>query len=126
MKKLFAVMIVSAALAGAAARAQEHKHAEQQEESKMPVQKKADAVKAEGMKCCEGMEKMGEMKAGMPRKSEMASEMKGDMKAKMEKMQEMKAMQEKIADKISDKGVKTQPQESKEEKSPSTKDAHQH
>ena len=30
----------------------------------MPVQKKTDAVKAEGMKCCEGMEKMGEMKAG--------------------------------------------------------------
>ena len=81
----------------------------------MPVQKKTDAVKAEGMKCCEGMEKMGEMKAGMPMKSE--------MKAKMETM---KAMQEKMAEKISDKGVKTQTQESKDEKSQSTKDAHQH
>ncbi len=119
MKKLFAVMIVSGALAGAEASAQEHKHAEQKEESKMPVQKKTDAVKAEGMKCCEGMEKMGEMKAGMP----MKSEMKGDMKAKMETM---KAMQEKMAEKMSDKGVKTQTQESKDEKSQSTKDAHQH
>jgi hypothetical protein len=123
MKKLFAVMIVSAALAGAEARAQEHQHSEQKEESKMPVQKKTDAVKAEGMKCCEGMEKMGEIKAGMPIKSEMKSEMKGDMKAKMETM---KAMQEKIAEKITDKGVKTQTQESKDEKSQPTKDGHQH
>jgi hypothetical protein len=122
MKKLFAAMMVSAALVGAAAGAQEHKHAEQQEESKTPVQKKTEAVKAEGMKCCEGMEKMGEMKVGMPMKSEMASETTGDMKAKMEKMQEMKAMQEKITD----KGVKTQTQESNDEKSQSTKDGHQH
>ncbi len=115
MKKLFTVMFVSGALAGADASAQEHKHAEQKEESKLPVQKKTDAVKAEGMKCCEGMEKLGEMKAGMPMKSE--------MKAKMETM---KAMQEKMAEKMSDKGVKTQTQESKDEKSQSTKDAHQH
>ena len=122
MKKLFAVMIVSGALAGAEASAQDHKHAEQKEESKMPVEKKTDAVNAEVMKCCEGMEKMGEMKPGMP----MKSEMKGDMKAKMEKMKEMKTMQEKIADKISDKGVQTQTQESKDEKIQSTQDAHQH
>ena len=123
MKKLFAVMIVSGALAGAEANAQEHKHAEQKEESKKPAQKKTDAVKADGMKCCEGMEKTGEKKAGMPMKSEMTSEMTGDMKAKMEKMKEMK---EKMAEKISDKGEKTQTHESKDEKSPSTKDAHQH
>jgi hypothetical protein len=119
MKKLFAVMIVSAALAGAEARAQEHQHAEQKEESVTPVQKKTEPAKAEGMKCCEGMEKMGDMKAGMPMKSGMT----GDMKAKMEKM---KHMQEKIAEKITDKGVKTQTQESKDEKSQSTKDGHQH
>ena len=115
MKKLFAVMIVSGALAGAEARAQEHKHAEQKQGSKTPVQKETDAAIADGMKCCEGMEKMGEMKTGMPMKSE--------MKAKMEKM---KAMKEKMAEKMSDKSVKTQTQESKDEKSQSTKDAHQH
>jgi len=119
MKKLFAVMIVSGALAGAEASAQEHKHVEQKEESKMPVEKKTDAVNAEVMKCCEGMEKMGEMKAGMP----MKSEMKGDMKAKMETM---KATQKKLGEKMSDKGVKTQTQESKDEKIQSTQDAHHH
>jgi hypothetical protein len=40
MKTLFAVMIVSGALAGTEASAQEHKHADQKEGSKMPVQKK--------------------------------------------------------------------------------------
>jgi hypothetical protein len=84
MKKLFAVMILSGALAGAEAIAQEHKHEEQKEERKAPVQKGTDAAKADSMRCCEGMDKMGEMKQGMP--------MKGDMKAKMEKMKGMEGM----------------------------------
>ena len=109
MKKLFAVMILSGALAGAEARAQEHKHAEQKEESKTPVQKETDPAQADAMKCCEGMEKMGEMKAGMP----MKSEMKGDMKAKMEKMKE------KMAEKVKETrgGAKSGEQE---------KESHQH
>ena len=115
MKKLFAVMIVSGALAGAEASAQEHKHAEQKEESKMPVEKKTDAVNAKVMKCCEGMDKMGEMKASMPMKSEMKA-----------KMKTMKATQKKLGEKMSDKGVQTQTQESKDEKIQSTQDAHQH
>ncbi len=119
MKKLFAVMIASGALAGAEASAQEHKHAEQKEESKMPVQKKTDAVRAEGMKCCEGMEKTGEMKAGMP----MKSEMKADMKAKMEKIKEMK---DKMAEKLGEKVTRVPAPEGKVEKNDTPKDAHQH
>jgi hypothetical protein len=119
MKKLFAAMILSGALAGTGASAQEHKHAEQKEESKKPVQKETDAAKPGGMKCCEGMEKTGEKKAGMP----MKSEMKGDMKAKMEKIKEMK---EKMAEKIGEKGTKMSTPEGKVEKNDSSKDAHQH
>jgi hypothetical protein len=113
MKKLFAVMILSGALTGAETIAQEHKHAEQKEESKTAVQKGTDAAKGESMKCCEEMEKGG-MKEGMP--------MKAEMKAKMEKMKEMK---QKMAEKMSDKGAKL-PEESKVEKNESSKDAHQH
>ena len=36
----------------------------------------AEPAKVDGMKCCEGMEKTGEMKAGMPMKSEMKADMK--------------------------------------------------
>ena len=88
MKNLLAVMILSGALAGAQALAQEHKH-EEQKESKAPVGKNTDPAKADSMKCCEGMEKMGGMKEGMP--------MNAEMKAKMENM---KAMKEKMAEKM--------------------------
>ena len=47
--------------------AQEHKH-EAQKESSAPVKKAAEAGKSELMKCCEGMEKMGEMKQKMVEK----------------------------------------------------------
>jgi hypothetical protein len=59
MKHLSAVMILLEALAGVEAIAQEHKHEEQKEESKAPVGKGTDAGKADSMKCCEGMKKMG-------------------------------------------------------------------
>ncbi|MGZ8427535.1 MAG: hypothetical protein ACXWYD_21525 [Candidatus Binatia bacterium] len=123
MKKHLSVLTLCGALTGsvmlAEVKAQEQKHEEHQAGKTVSNKNAAEPVKAEAMKCCEGMEKMGDMKAGMP----MKSEMKGDMKAKMETM---KAMQEKIAEKMSDKAVKTQTQESKDEKSQSTKDAHQH
>ena len=119
MKKLSIAVGMSFFWLSIGAVAQEHKHGEHKEEQKAPLKKTTEPAKSDGMKCCEGMEKMSEMKAGMP----MKSEMKGDMKAKME---QMKAMQEKIDEKMSDKGVKTQTQESKDEKSQPMKDAHQH
>jgi hypothetical protein len=82
MKTLFALMILVVALAGPGAIAQEHKHDEQKGENKAPTQKGTDAEKADSKKCCEGMEKTGEIKEGTPTK--------GDMKAKTEKMKEMK------------------------------------
>ena len=89
MKNLLALMILSSALAGGQALAQEHKHEAQKEESKAPAGKGTDAVKSDSMKCCEGMEKMEGMKEAMP--------MKAEMKAKMETM---KAMKEKMAEKM--------------------------
>jgi hypothetical protein len=62
------------------------------------------------------MEKIGEMKAGMP----MKGEMKGDMKTKMEEMKK------RVAEKMSENGMKTQKPETKAVKNQSTKDAHQH
>lgn len=118
MKHLLAVMILSGALAGAQALAQEHKHEEQKEESKAPAGKATDALKSDSMKCCEGMEKMDGMKEGMP--------MKTEMKAKMEKMKEMKQkMAEKMKMKAAESGspgLESKSGEPKElEKSP-----HQH
>ena len=119
MKNLFAVMILSGALAGAEVVAQEHQHAEHKEKSVAPAQEGSDAVKGNSMKCCESMEKMGEMKHGMPMKGEMT----GEINAKMAKMREMK---EKMAEKMGEKGIKMQTPESKVEKNPTSKDAHQH
>ena len=78
MKTLLAVIIFSGALAGALVPAQEHKHEEHKDERKVPAGKGTDAVKSDSMKCCEGIDKMDDVKSGMP--------MKGDMKYKMEKM----------------------------------------
>ena len=103
MKTWFAVMILSGALAGAGAIAQEHK-----EENNASVQKGTDAAKADSKKCCEEMEKKAESKEEKP--------MKGEIKAKMEKMKEMK---EKMAEKMkaTKGGAKTGEQE---------KESHQH
>lgn len=124
MKKLLIVSAVCAVLGGPAKfaeiNAQEHKHEELQAQKESPETKNAPAAKAQGMPCCE-MEKMGEMKEGMP--------MKGDMKAKMEKMEQMKAMKEKMAEKMkaTTGDVVSEKTESKTEvtKSPE-KSAHQH
>lgn len=95
MRTLIVGTILSLAVSSGGSFAQEPK------EEKLAPAKKADA-----MKCCEGMEKMGEMK--------------GEMKAKMEKMKE------KMAEKMNEKTSKTQTKESKDEKSQAAKDAHQH
>lgn len=114
MKYLFVMVILSGALAGpgstARSVAQEHKHEERKEESKTPATKTTEASKGDGMKCCEGMEKMGEMK--------------GDMKAKMEKM---KAMKEKIAEKMKGmEGMKMKDMKNDAKSGEPNKDAHQH
>jgi len=93
--------------------AQERQHDQHQ------APKEAASAKPATTKCCEGMDKMGEMKHGMPMKGEMT----GDMKAKMDSM---KAMKEKMAEKMGERGAKMQTPESKDEKNQSTKDAHQH
>jgi hypothetical protein len=105
MKTWFAVMILSGALAGADAIAQEHKHEEHKEESKAPAQKGTDAAKADSKKCCDAMEKKADSKEGTAKKDE--------MKAKMEKMKE------KMAEKMKETkgGAKTGEQE---------KESHQH
>ena len=65
------------------------------------------------------MDKMGEMKHGMPMKVEMT----GDMKTKMDSM---KVMKEQMAEKMGEKGMKMQTKESNVEKTQSSQDAHQH
>ena len=102
MKHLSALVVLFGILAGSAA-AQEHKHEDLKVEGKAPAAKSADSVKAEGKKCCEGMEKK-------------AAGTKDSAQTKQEKM---KAMKEKMAEKM--KGTK-----SGEAASESSQDAHQH
>lgn len=49
-------------------KAQEQKHEVHQAGKIVPDRNAAEPVKADGMKGCEGLEKMGEMTAGMPMK----------------------------------------------------------
>lgn len=110
---LSGVMTVSGLVGGA--NAQQHKHEEAVDE-KTPTDKSTKTpAKTEPMKCCEGMEKMGDIKGGGPTKAE--------MKAKMEKMKA--EMKQKMAEKhSSDSG------DSKAEKQPpaaeTQKGEHQH
>lgn len=99
-----------ALFAYAPAVAQERQHDQHQ------AQKEAASAKPATTKCCDGMDKMGEMTGSMP----MKHERQGDMKAKMEKMKE------KMAEKMGEKGMKTPTKESKVENNQSTQDAHQH
>jgi len=101
MRKLFIGTVLILAASDNGIFAQETK-----EEKPAPAKKAEAPAKADAMKCCEGMEKMGEMK--------------GEVKAKMEKMKE------KMADKMAEKNTKVQTKESKDEKSQPAKDAHQH
>jgi hypothetical protein len=89
--------------------AQERKHEEQKEEKTASDKNATEPVKAESMKCCEGMDKMGEMKS--------------DMKAKMAKMKEMK---QKMAEKMGEKGMMVPAPDSKVEKKESSEDTHPH
>lgn len=117
MKKYLIVLTLWGALTGsvmvAAVKAQEQKHEEHQAGKTVPNKNAAEPVKADGMKCCEGMEKIGEMKAGLP--------MKGEMKAKM-----MEKMKEKMADKAPEKKSSDLPAKGQAEKSQTDTDAHQH
>jgi malate synthase len=117
MKKHLIVLNLCGALTGsvmlAEVKAQEQKHEEHQAGKTVSNKNAAEPAKADGMKCCEGMEKMGEMKAGMPMKSE--------MKAKM-----MEKMKEKMADKAQEKKSPDLPAKGQAEKSQTNTDAHQH
>ena len=119
MKKLMIGLAMFAVVNMAAmpvqAQVQEHKH----EQRDLSDKKAPASTKTESMKCCESINKIGEMKAGMAMKSEMT----GEMKAKMDSLKEMK---EKITEKMGEKGMKMQTKESKVEKIPTSKDAHQH
>lgn len=101
------------------ARGQEHNHEAPRVQKEFSDTKDGAAPQAQGMKCCEGMEKMGDMKAGMPMKGEMT----GDMKAKMEKM---KTMENKMAEKMGEKPATVKTPEAKGEKSQASSDEHQH
>ena len=117
MKKYLLVLTLCGALTGsvmfAEVKAQALKHEEHKDEKAPPAKNAAEPEKTDGMKCCEGMEKMGEMKAGMPMKSE--------MKAKM-----MEKMKEKMADKAPEKKSLDVPVKGQAEKSQPNTDAHQH
>lgn len=92
MKRLIGLTVVCGTLVVGPAIAQVkegHNH-EQQAIEKTPPEKNTKApAKTEPMKCCEGMEKMGDIKEGGPTKA--------DMKAKMEKMKA--EMKQKMAEK---------------------------
>lgn len=97
---------------------QEHQHDQTKLEKEAPAQKETVPAKTDGMKCCESMEKTGEMKDNMPKKTE--------MKAKMEKM---KAMKEKMTEKMKAKsmeGAKTKDTKSEDKNSTPNKEEHQH
>ena len=118
MKKVFIGFGMLAFLAYVPVFGQDHQHDQQQAQKETPAQKKPGLTTSDSMKCCEGMEKMGEMKEGMP--------MKGDMKAKMEKMKEMK---EKMSERMKEKGMEgMKMKDMKNDAKPSepNKDAHQH
>lgn len=113
MKTLYIATVLTSAWMSVGAVAQEHRHDERKEEKPAPVTKAAEPAKSEFIKCCEGMEKMGAMKAGMP--------MKTEMKAKM-----MEEMKQKMAEKAQEKKASDLPAKSQTEKSPANMDGHQH
>jgi len=98
-------LILLALFAHMPAFAQEGQHDQHQAQQETPVHKDSAPSKTGSTKCCEGMEKKGEMKA---------------------KMDSMKEMKEKMAEKMGEKGMKLQTKESKVEKNPTSKDVHQH
>lgn len=110
MRRIFIAVLMSVTWVTGGGLAQESK-----EEKPAPAKKAEAPAKADAMKCCEGMEKMGEMKSGMP--------MKAEMKAKMIEM-----MKSKAAEKSLEKNSPSEVPAAKgpTEKAPASKDAHQH
>jgi hypothetical protein len=111
MNSRLGILVLGGILSISSVFAQEPKHDEHKEAKPEPT-KKASPGKADAMKCCEGMDKMGEMK--------------DDKKAKTEKM---RAMKEKMAEKMKAKKAeitKTKELKSDEVEKEATKDAHDH
>ena len=117
MKKLIIIALLSVAWVSTGALAQEHEHETGKPEEAAGAKKAAEPAKSEKMKCCEGMEKMGEMKAGMPMKKSMTPEMKTKMTERMQK---------KTADKAEEKKSSDLPSRGEAEKAQPNPDAHQH
>lgn len=109
MKKLLIALLIGLPWSGVFA--QDHKHEEPKAEKNAPAKTAAEPAKTGAMKCCEGMDKMGEMKAGMPMKMEMKDAMKAKMKAMM-------------ADKPAEKSGADASAKSPAEKTPASKDVH--
>ena len=117
MKKLYIAIVLSFVWMSIGAVAQEHKHDEHKEEKPAPVNKAAEPAKSDLMKCCEGMEKMGEIKAGMPIKDDVTKEMKAKM---------MEKMKMKTAEKLPEKYSQDAPFKNQAEKNQPSNDTHQH
>ena len=96
-------IVLASAWMSVGALAQEHKPDERKEEKPAPVTKAAEPAKSDLSKCCEGMEKMGEIKAKM-----------------------MEKMKQKMADKAQEKKASDVPSKGQTEKSPTNMDGHQH
>lgn len=111
MKKLYIAVVISVVLKTTGAIGQELKHEGYTEELKAPAKNTAEPAKSGSMKCCEEMEKMGEMKA------------------KIEKMQSMKDMKEKMAEKMKAMGAPDSSQKAEtinEIEKPSGNNTHKH
>ncbi len=117
MKNLSMAVLLSLVWTSGTAVAQEHKHEAPKAAPKAPATKADVPAKSDAMKCCEGMEKMGEMKGDMPMKSGMTPEMKAKM---------MEKMKEKMAVETPEKKSSDLPAKGQAEKSQPKTDAHQH
>ena len=123
MKRKIAVLLLGEVLAGMAmfnlARGQEHNHEAARVQKEFSDTKDRATPQTQTMKCCEGMEKMGEMKSDMPMKGEMTEEMKA-------KMAKMKAMKEKMAERMGEQGMKLNMPEAKVEQGQASGAEHKH
>jgi hypothetical protein len=117
MKKLYVAIVLSLVWMSIGAVVQEYKLETPKEDDAAATKPTGQPVKSDAMKCCEGMEKMGELKADMPMKSGMTPEMKATM---------METMKEKMTDKAPEKKSSDLPAKGQAEKSQSNTDVHQH
>jgi hypothetical protein len=117
MKKLYIAIVLSFVWMSIGAVAQEHKHETPTQDDVAATKKAAEPAKSHVMKCCEGMENMGEVKAGTSMKSAMTPEMKAKM---------MEKMTEKMPDKAQAKKPSDSPAKDQAEKPQPKTDTHQH